>query len=167
MTDDQSRRRFLSRRAIALAGVMALAGCTSGGNGNGGGDDGPTPSDEPTATATDSGGSNADHTVVVGPAGSLVFDPAELAVAPGDTVQFSWESNFHTVTVESAPSASDWTGTGEETQDAGYTHTHTFEVTGTYDYYCNPHRGSGMVGSITVGDADGGSGDSGGGDDPY
>mgnify|MGYP006308256619 CR=1 FL=1 len=88
VTDDQSRRRFLSRRAIALAGVMALAGCTSGGNGNGGGDDGPTPSDEPTATATDSGGSNADHTVVVGPAGSLVFDPAELAVAPGDTVEF-------------------------------------------------------------------------------
>ena len=178
MTGDQTRRGVLSRGALALGGVSALAGCTSGGNGDGDDGDTPEPTPEPTAeptatgtaTSTEGGESDADHTVVVGPGGSLVFDPAELTVAPGDTVEFSWESNFHSVTVESKPSGSEWTGTGEETHDAGFTHTHTFEVTGTYDYYCNPHRSSGMVGSVTVGEGGGGGGSTGtdgGGNDPY
>ena len=178
MTHNRTRRGVLSRGVLALAGVSALAGCTGGGDGTPGPTAEPTeePTDEPTATGTatptESGGSSADHTVVVGPGGSLVFDPAELSVATGDTVEFSWDSDTHTVTVESKPSGSDWTGTGEETHDAGFTHTHTFEVDGTYDYYCRPHRGSGMVGSITVGDGGGGStatdgGGGGGGDDPY
>lgn len=173
MTDDQTRRGLLSRGALALAGVTAVAGCTGGGAGDE--DDTPEPTSEPTdtatATPTESGEPSADHTVVVGPGGSLVFDPGELSVAPGDTVQFSWDSNFHTVTVESRPDGSDWTGTGEETHDAGYTHTHTFDTEGTYEYYCNPHRSSGMVGSITVGAGGGGAagsgGSGGGGDDPY
>ena len=174
MTRNRTRRALLSRGTLALAGVAALAGCTSDGGG-----DTPDPTDSPTATAdpTDSptatatpGDASADRTVLVGPGGSLVFDPAEPSVGPGDTVLFSWESNFHTVTVESQPDGAGWSGTGETTHDEGFTHTHTFEMEGTYEYYCNPHRSSGMVGTIQVGS--GGGGDStptatSGGDQPY
>jgi plastocyanin len=162
MNPEPTRRALLARSALTLAGVTALAGCTSDG-----GDDGtPAPTEPPTdettatpteaATSTDGGGSSADHTVAVGPGGSLVFDPAELTVDPGATVEFTWESNFHTVTVESQPDGANWSGTGEETHDSGYTLTHTFEVAGTYEYYCQPHRSSGMEGTVVVGDGGGG-----------
>jgi plastocyanin len=155
--------------------VTALAGCTSDGGGEGTPASTGSPADDATATpagtdTTDGGGSSADHTVVVGPGGSLVFDPAELAVDPGATVEFTWASNFHTVTVESRPDGANWTGTGAETRDSGYTHTHTFEVAGTYEYYCQPHRSSGMVGTVVVGEGGGGDSSStggSGGNDPY
>jgi plastocyanin len=160
----QPRRRFLGG-AFGLFGLGSLAGCTSDGGdsgdsgGDGGATDSPTsaPTDSPTGTATP-GDTSPDHTVVVGPGGSLVFDPAELVVAPGDTVAFSWESDFHSVTVDTQPSGADWSGTGETTHDAGFTHTHTFDVAGTYDYYCRPHRSAGMTGTVQVGEGDGGGG---------
>ena len=91
--------------------------------------------------------------VVVGPGGSLVFEPADLEIPPGTTVRFTWESDLHNVVVASQPEGADWPGTagGEaETYDTGHEYTHTFETAGTYEYYCSPHRASGMTGSITV-----------------
>jgi len=179
MSRRPTRRALLARSALTLAGVTALAGCTSDGGGEGTPASTEPPTDDATSTpaetgtTTDGGGSTADHTVVVGPGGSLVFDPAELTVDPGATVEFTWESNFHTVAVESQPDGANWSGTGTETHDSGYTHTHTFEVAGTYEYYCQPHRSSGMVGTVQVGEGGGGGGDatssggSGGGNDPY
>ncbi|QLG64062.1 plastocyanin/azurin family copper-binding protein [Halorarum salinum] len=46
----------------------------------------------------------------------------------------------------------------------GETYEHTFEVEGEYGYFCIPHEGAGMVGTVTV-DGDGG-GDTGGGGPP-
>lgn len=34
--------------------------------------------------------------------------------------------------------------------EAGATFEHTFEVKGTYDYFCIPHESIGMMGSMTV-----------------
>jgi plastocyanin len=177
MSRRPTRRALLARSTLTLAGVTALAGCTSDGGGEGTPASTESPADETTATpaeadTTDGGGSSADHTVVVGPAGSLVFDPGELTVDPGATVEFTWESNFHTVTVEARPDGANWSGTGAETHDSGYTHTHTFEVAGTYEYYCQPHRSSGMVGTVVVGEGGGGgdsssTGGSGGNGDSY
>jgi plastocyanin len=166
------RRDLLRATAVVLAG--SLAGCTGGGGGGDGGAEQDSPTD-----AGGSGGSDADETVVVGPGGSLSFDPAELSVDAGATITWEWDSDGHTVTPTDIPDGSDWEGTGSETHDGGYTHTHTFETEGVFDYVCEPHQGSGMVGTIEVGDVsgsgsgetdsptptDGGDGSSGDGDD--
>lgn len=154
-----TRRAVLGATAAITTG---LAGCAGGGGGDGddGGSDGaseptptPTPPEStPTATATPSTG--ADETVVVGPDGDLVFDPDELRVDVGTTVLWRWDSGGHTVTVESQPDGADWQGTGEQVQSAGFTHSHTFEVAGTYEYVCLPHESAGMVGSVVVGEAE-------------
>lgn len=147
-----TRRRFLG----AVAAAAALAGCT-------GESEMPTDTESPTGTdapgesPTDVGTPSSDATVTVGPGGDLRFDPKTLEVDPGATVAFVWDSDGHTVTVDAQPEGADWTATGQSTEGAGYAHTHTFEVAGRYDYYCEPHRGAGMVGSVLVGDGgDGG-----------
>ncbi len=92
-------------------------------------------------------------TVAVGPNGEFVYDPKELTVAVGDTVTWEWESNTHNIVVESQPAEADWPGTeggATKTYDEGYTYEYTFEVPGTYEYYCSPHRNVGMVGTVVV-----------------
>jgi len=95
---------------------------------------------------------DADKTVTVAPDGNHEFSPADLTVEPGTTVAFEWDSGGHTVTVDSQPDDANWSGV-DSTQSEGHTLTHTFDVEGTYDYYCQPHQ-SQMQGTITVGDAD-------------
>lgn len=112
--------------------------------------------------------------VAVGPGGDLVFDPETLEIPPGTTVRFVWESDLHNVVVDGQPDDADWSGTAGgpgETYDTGHEHTHTFDVEGTYEYYCAPHRSSGMTGTVVVSadatvppaDAGGAEGDAGGG----
>ncbi|WP_439026256.1 plastocyanin/azurin family copper-binding protein [Haloarchaeobius sp. DT45] len=127
------RRRLL--RASAATLPVALAGCL------GDGDDGGN-------TATQEPG-----TVAVGPGGNFVFTPEEITVSTGETVTWQWESDNHNVVVESQPDGADWPGTaGGETKvyDKGHTYEYTFEVPGTYEYYCSPHRNVGMVGTVVV-----------------
>lgn len=111
----------------------------------------PTPTETPTATPTP----QPDMTVEVGPEGRLRFNPETFEIGAGDTVLWVWRSGGHNVKPESGaiPSGSDWTGSpgdGLETYSQGYQYAHTFEVTGTYEYKCNPHQSSGMRGSFTV-----------------
>ncbi len=104
-------------------------------------------SDETTRTVTVSPA--ADETVTVAPDGTHEFSPADLDIEPGETVAFEWDADGHTVTVDSQPDDADWSGV-DSTQSQGHTHTHTFDVAGTYEYYCRPHQ-SQMQGTITVG----------------
>lgn len=176
-----SRRAFLGTVAVAVG----LAGCTGGtGDAVGGGQstdsstDTPTPTDEPmeSPSATSEAELEPNATVTVGPGGDLRFEPETLEVDVGAAVEFVWDSGGHTVTVESQPDGADWTATGQETKGAGFTHTHTFDVEGRYDYVCVPHEGAGMVGSVVVGDVSmgtettttsGNGGGGGGSDGPY
>jgi plastocyanin len=108
-----------------------------------------TPTDTETPTATEPAGQD----VVVGPNGLLVFRPDEFTISAGATVTWEWDSDGHNVRPSSTPGGSDWSGTpgGDgTTYDEGYVHEHTFTTTGTYEYYCAPHRGAGMTGSFTV-----------------
>ena len=108
-----------------------------------------TPTDTETPTATEPAGQD----VVVGPNGLLVFQPEEFTISAGATVTWEWDSDGHNVRPSSTPGGSDWSGTpgGDgTTYDEGYVHEHTFTTTGTYEYYCAPHRGAGMTGSFTV-----------------
>lgn len=87
--------------------------------------------------------------VAVGPGGSLVYEPAELYVSPGTTVNFVWESDNHNVVVESQPEEGGWEG-HEPIENTGFEYSHTFETMGEYAYYCAPHQSAGMVGTIIV-----------------
>jgi plastocyanin len=96
----------------------------------------------------------ADRTVTVAPGGSLRFDPESLEVSVGETVEWVWDAGGHNVSVESQPDDGDWPGKDDQfTYDEGTTHRHTFEAPGTYEYVCQPHQTSGMVGTVTVTDS--------------
>jgi plastocyanin len=134
MRPHTSRRTFL-RAGVALTGAVALTGCVGGDDGV---DGGAGSTSIPAATVT------------VGPGGSLVFDPASLTVGPGTTIAWVWESSNHSVTPAKQPDGADWRGTARETRSTAAEHVHTFEVVGTYEYYCVPHRNAGMVGTLVV-----------------
>ncbi len=99
---------------------------------------------------------------MVAPDGSLSFAPETLTVTPGTTVTWRFASPTHNVSCDpdhndaaslpddAEPFASYEGGNMNQTEDAGTTFEHTFEVTGNYDYVCIPHAASRMVGTIRV-----------------
>ncbi|MEF8843062.1 MAG: plastocyanin/azurin family copper-binding protein [Haloarculaceae archaeon] len=168
MTRTYDRRDWL--QTLAATGVaVAVAGCTSGGGGEGGdgggGDDTPTPTESPTP----GGGGDGDfvETSTVDMTDELTFEPQQIQVSAGTTV--TWEnvgSIGHTVTAyeDEIPEGAEYFASGGfDSQSAandtypeegnipgGESYEHTFETTGTYEYYCIPHEMSGMVGTVTV-----------------
>lgn len=143
-----SRRGFLRAAAGSAAAVGASGAVAAQEDGEGG-----------------EGGGGATHTVDM--TDQLVFDPDELTIAPGDTVV--WEnvgSVGHSVTAyeEEIPEGATYLASGgfesEQAARDGYPGTgnipggeryeHTFETTGTFEYFCIPHEAVGMVGTITV-----------------
>jgi plastocyanin len=92
--------------------------------------------------------------------GLLVFEPASISVKSGDTV--TWVNNKmapHNVIFDGAtiPGGDKELATklshDQLTFSPGESYATTFTAdmpTGTYTYFCAPHRGAGMVGKITV-----------------
>lgn len=91
-----------------------------------------------------------DHEVTIS---GLNFSPDTLVVAPGDTITWSNPNAFtHTVTSGSGCSGD---GTFNSTLRGGASFSWTVPAGSgglTYDYYCIPHCGAGMTGTITVAD---------------
>jgi plastocyanin len=150
MANRSTRRRVLG--AIAgTATIGPLAGCSESGNGGDeemdDDDGGMEETDTEEETETES--TPEPEMVRVGPDAQNVFEPDSLEIPVGTTVTFVWESSGHSLLVDSQPDDAEWQGVSE-TQSEGYEHSHTFEVPGTYEYYCEPHQGFGMEGSITV-----------------
>lgn len=159
------RRQLLKTTSLFVTGgVTSLAGCGSPGSGNGDGT-------EPTTTKTQgttggAGGTKASsNTVMMITEGSdYYFDPIGLSVETGDTVTFEIKNGNHSATayqkgtssasVTRIPEGSE-VFNSEVLSEQGATYEHTFETTGTYDYFCIPHKGLGMVGRIIVGEPGG------------
>ena len=95
-----------------------------------------------------SGGSDADHTVDVGP--GMSFTPADLNVAVGETVEWVWIGGTHNVngSTDTFPNNPDSFDSGDPESDATYSF--TFAIAGHYDYQCDPHVPY-MIGTVTVG----------------
>jgi plastocyanin len=87
--------------------------------------------------------------------GQLVFVPDEVTIKVGESV--SWLGNKgmpHNVVFdeEEAPSGADLAALNHEDMinDEGQKVTSKFDKPGTYPYYCEPHRGAGMNGTVIV-----------------
>jgi plastocyanin len=102
-----------------------------------------------------------DHPVTVGGSGNN-FSPADLSIAAGDTVTFSYAGGAAPHNVVSDPGAvtqfrcangCDGAGGNGDATSAAWSSTITFPTAGTIGYFCEIHGGpggSGMSGTITV-----------------
>tara|TARA_B100000700_G_C15051582_1_gene860569 strand:- start:2832 stop:3191 length:360 start_codon:yes stop_codon:yes gene_type:complete len=80
-------------------------------------------------------------------AGMLAFEPSTVNISAGDTVKF--------VNNKLAPHNAVFDGHDELSHPdlafaPGESWEETFSAAGTYDFYCEPHRGAGMVGKVVV-----------------
>ena len=87
------------------------------------------------------------------------FDPAAITIAKGATVTWTNSSTMvHSVTddpAKAAVKADAQLPEGAQAWDSsllqpGGTFSHTFDVAGTYKYFCIPHESLGMLGTVTV-----------------
>jgi plastocyanin len=96
------------------------------------------------------------------------FNPSTIIVAEGATVTWiNTSSEVHTVTSGSQGNHDGRFDSGN--MAPGEEFTYTFESTGTYSYFCIPHLGAGMTGTVSVvanGEGNGG-GDDENNDDGY
>jgi plastocyanin len=85
--------------------------------------------------------------VQMGSNGNLVFDPAEVTISAGESVHFvNSMLPPHNVVVEDHPEISHEglaMMPGEEFDV-------TFSEAGDYTYWCGPHKGAGMIGTVHV-----------------
>jgi len=92
----------------------------------------------------------AEHTVKMlnnGAGGMMIFEPAVLQVAVGDTVNFVATDMAHnSASVFTPPGATPWNG--NMSQDISV----TLDTPGVYIYECTPHAMMAMVGVIQVAD---------------
>merc|ERR1711976_918499 len=87
--------------------------------------------------------------------GGLVFVPDKLTVKSGETVTFKNNVGFpHNVVFDedAVPEGVDAAKISKEDylNAPGETVEVKFDKAGTYEYYCEPHRGAGMKGKIVV-----------------
>ena len=103
------------------------------------------------AIALASPASAADHVVKMlnkGKAGMMVFEPALVKVAPGDTVTFIPTDKSHNVeSIAGMIPGGAMAFKGKMNQPLKV----TFSKPGLYGYKCLPHYGMGMVGVVVVG----------------
>ena len=85
--------------------------------------------------------------VQMGANGNLIFEPSEVTISAGESVHFV--NNMlppHNVVVEDHPELSH-TGLAFA---PGETFDITFPDAGDYTFWCDPHKGAGMIGTIDV-----------------
>ena len=93
-----------------------------------------------------------DHQVKMlnnGARGAMVFEPALVKVAPGDTVTFVATDKGHNAEIISGMIPA---GAAPFKGKMNQNLTVRFSKPGVYGYKCLPHYGMGMVGAVIVGD---------------
>jgi halocyanin-like protein len=149
------RRSFIGTVAVASAGL--LAGCGGSGSGS---ESMPTGNAASAVAEYLSGTDNFDgnlqdetgsETVSVdvgseGNGGNFGYAPAAISVDTGTTVTWVWTGlgSSHNVVHEDGDFES------RQTAEEGFEYEFTFESSGTYLYYCTPHRSLGMKGAVVV-----------------
>ena len=80
-------------------------------------------------------------------AGMLAFEPATVTIKAGATVKFI---NNKLAPHNAVFDGHDEYSHGDLAFNPGASWEETFGEAGTFDYYCEPHRGAGMVGKVIV-----------------
>jgi len=86
------------------------------------------------------------HTVTVS---NYAFSPKELTISVGDTVIWNNIQGMHNVNGTMGTYPNNPESFGNST-GSGWTYKHVFNITGNYDYRCDPHFALGMTGQIFV-----------------
>jgi len=99
---------------------------------------------------------------------AVAFEPATITVAVGDeVVWYNNSARAHSITAyeDGIPEGAEYFATGGYDSEAaarkawdgmngaitnGQQYAHTFDVPGTYSYFCIPHERGGMVGTVVV-----------------
>ena len=96
--------------------------------------------------------------VTVGPQGNeFSFAPDTVNISVGDTVRWTWESDFHSVT-SGTPCTEDGQFCSPDNMhceagtlnDTGFVYEFTFTQPGMYQYFCALHCFAGMTGVVNV-----------------
>jgi len=87
--------------------------------------------------------------------GGLVFVPDSVTIKAGETVKFVNNAGFPHNIIFDEDSVPDGVNADSLSREdylnaPGEEYSVKFEKAGTYGYYCQPHQGAGMKGSITV-----------------
>ena len=93
-----------------------------------------------------------EHTVTVDGFGSNIrFVPETLTINEGDSVRFLWSGQL---LPHNAIEVNEVFNSGDAMRNVDYTYNFTYNQSGVYEFYCEPHRDLGMLGEITVLDVD-------------
>ena len=96
------------------------------------------------------------YTVKMGTdSGLLQFEPSKLNIKAGDTVKWVNNKLFpHNVVFDGSKKVPEEMATKMSHKGLLFSPGESFETTfnepGEYEYYCEPHRGAGMVGKVIV-----------------
>nr|BDW09766.1 plastocyanin precursor [Monactinus simplex] len=98
----------------------------------------------------------ADATVKLGAdSGALVFEPSSVTIKAGESV--TWVNNVgfpHNIVFDddAIPEGvnADALSHDDYLNAPGETASSKFDKAGTYEYYCEPHKGAGMMGKVIV-----------------
>jgi len=96
--------------------------------------------------------------VTVGPVGNeFSFAPDTVNIRVGDTVRWTWESDFHSVTSGTSCTADGQFCSPDNLNcdagilnDTGFVYEFTFTQPGTFQYFCALHCFAGMTGVVNV-----------------
>ena len=121
------------RRLLPFAAFIVL-GCSSS-------------SADPPATPSDTG--TTPNVIMVGQGGT-VFVPSTLTVKVGQTVTWKWAASGHSVTSGDSAACTPDSKFDSTILATGATFTQKFDTAGTVNFFCLPHCGAGMKGSIIV-----------------
>ena len=163
--------RSIARALLASASVFAVA--CGGGDKSGTGDSAVTTTPAPATTPAASGmapaaATGAVHEVkmVMTPAGTYEFQPKDITIKAGDAIKWTVISGgphnvaFDPATVAEAAKGqlnANMIGSPSELSSPMLVSANeVFQMSfasipaGKYDYFCTPHKGMGMTGTITV-----------------
>lgn len=148
-------RRTVLQGLGSIATAGAIAGCST--SDAGGGTDGGSANNKVDNYLSDTSNydsivdetGNDEVTVKVGVqanSGYFGFGPPAIRIDSGTTVVWEWtgQGSSHNVVHKDGEFES------ELKMDEGATFEHTFDSSGTYLYYCNPHKTMGMKGAVVV-----------------
>ena len=85
--------------------------------------------------------------VTMGSGGNLIFDPSEVTINAGESIHFvNGMLPPHNVIIEDHP---EWSNDALAMMP-GEDFDVTFPESGDYTYWCAPHKGAGMIGTVHV-----------------